>query len=240
MTAPDVARQWSLEGVEVPALAIELNDGLLPELAWRNELDGLTFRVREGYLKWNPRSTGVDLQREVAALGWLADRHPAPRVLAHGEDAAAQWMLTAPLAGDSAVSPRWTARPAQAVAAIAAGLRVIHALPIDNLSAALPGSSWATRQPVELGLRPAILHPAVLHGDACAPNTLIDDDGTWASHVDLGDLAVGDRWADLAVAAMSLEWNYGPGWDAPFYAAYGIDPDLDRIRYYRGLWDLES
>ena len=27
---------------------------------------------------------------------------------------------------------------------------------------------------------------------------------------DFGDLAVGDRWADLAVASLSLDWNFGP------------------------------
>ncbi len=44
----------------------------------------------------------------------------------------------------------------------------------------------------------------VCHGDACAPNTLIDDDGRCSGHVDLGDLGVADRWADLAVATLSL------------------------------------
>jgi aminoglycoside phosphotransferase len=53
----------------------------------------------------------------------------------------------------------------------------------------------------------------VCHGDACAPNTLLTVDGTCSGHVDLGVLGVADRWADLAVATWSAEWNYGPGWE---------------------------
>jgi kanamycin kinase len=80
----------------------------------------------------------------------------------------------------------------------------------------------------------------VVHGDACAPNTLISDAGEWTGNVDFGDLAVGDRWADLAVASMSLDWNFGEGHQDEFFDAYGIRPDVERIRYYRALWDAES
>jgi kanamycin kinase len=78
----------------------------------------------------------------------------------------------------------------------------------------------------------------VCHGDSCAPNTLLGPDGRWTGHVDLGALGVADRWADLAVATWSTEWNYGPGWTEPLLAAYGIAPDPARIAYFRLLWDL--
>ena len=63
----------------------------------------------------------------------------------------------------------------------------------------------------------------VCHGDACAPNTLIDDDGRCCGHVDLGDLGVADRWADLAVAMLSLSWNYAGAWEDELLDAYGVD-----------------
>jgi kanamycin kinase len=238
--APDTSRQWSLEGVEVPAIARELAHGAEPELAWRNELDGLTFRVRDGFLKWNPDGNEIDLAREIPRLRWLEGRHPAPRVLADGHDGRGRWMLTAPLDGDSAVAPRWVARPETAVVAIAEGLRRMHALPVDEFPAELRGAAWAEREPVGFGPRPPIDEPVVVHGDACAPNTLVGADGRWAGNVDMGDLGVGDRWADLAVATMSLDWNYTPALEALFYATYGIEPDEERIRYYRALWNLES
>lgn len=78
----------------------------------------------------------------------------------------------------------------------------------------------------------------VAHGDACAPNTIVDDAGRWVGHVDLGALGVDDRWADLAIVTWSLDWNYGPGWEPTFYEAYGIDPDPARVTAYRLLWVL--
>lgn len=59
-------------------------------------------------------------------------------------------------------------------------------------------------------------------------------------NVEFGDLGVGDRWADLAVASLSRDWNFGEGHEAEFLTAYGIERDEERIRYYRSLWRSES
>lgn len=59
-------------------------------------------------------------------------------------------------------------------------------------------------------------------------------------NVDFGDPAVGDRWADLAIASLSLDGNFGEGHQDEFFATYEIEPDLGRIRYYRALWHQES
>lgn len=240
MSGPDLDRQFSLDGVGIPDLAVRLNAGEPPELAWRNQLDGLTFRVRDGFLKWNPASTGVDLGRETARLEWLAGRLPVPRVLARGEEDGAQWLLTAAVPGESAVAPRWVSRPEDAVRAIAAGLRAVHALPVAELPEPLRSDSWFSRRPSALGPAPEPVDAVVVHGDACAPNTLIGADGRWSGTVDVGDLGVGDRWADLAVAAVSLRWNYGDGFEPLLLAEYGIEPDEERAAYYRELWGLES
>ena len=48
----------------------------------------------------------------------------------------------------------------------------------------------------------------VCHGDACAPNTLIADNGTCSGRTDLGAMGVADGWADLAIATWSTVWNY--------------------------------
>lgn len=45
------------------------------------------------------------------------------------------------------------------------------------------------------------------------------------------------RWADIAVAAMSTGWNYGPGWEEPLLAAYGIAADPERMAFHRELWN---
>jgi kanamycin kinase len=217
------------------------------------------------FLKWTPPASGVDLGREIERLAWAGEHIVVPRVLRQGADDEGTWFLTAGLPGTSAVDERWKRDPATAVRAIGAGLRALHdALPVarcpfdwsaedrvarTNVRAAagtIDRSKWHESHQhlsVERGLEliadiPPVDKLVVCHGDACAPNTLLDDTGAWCAHLDLGTLGVADRWADLAVATWSTEWNYGPGWTEPLLAAYGVEPDWDRIAYYRLLWDL--
>ncbi|MCK9796000.1 aminoglycoside 3'-phosphotransferase [Isoptericola sp. 4D.3] len=224
---------------------------------WRNELGGLTFRlaVRGGttpvgvadgdrYVKWVPAGTPeLDLDAEAERLEWAGRYTPVPRVLERGEDATGAWLLTAGIPGRSAVDPRWLARPEVAARAVGAGLRALHdALPVDDCP-----FSWSVPDRVArldpaarllVGDVPETDRLVVCHGDPCAPNTLLDDGGRWTAHVDLDALGVADRWADLAVASYSLEWNYGDGYEPAFFDAYGIEPDAERIAFYRRLWDL--
>lgn len=219
---------------------LDAADGDQVELVWRNDLGGLTFSAGDHFVKWNPRATSMDLGRERVRLEWIARRHPAPRVLSWGEDESAQWMVTAGLPGECAVGDTWRARRPEAIAAIATGLRAMHAVPIDDFPAMWVADSWVSRRPVSLGSAPDVDCAVLVHGDACAPNTLINDDGEWVGHVDFGDLCVGDPWADLAVASLSLDWNFGEGHQDELFDAYGVIRDDERIEYYRQLWHLES
>ncbi len=72
---------------------------------------------------------------------------------------------------------------------------------------------------------PPVDRLVVCHGDSCAPNTLLTGDVRWSGHVDLGELGLADRWADLAIATWSSEWNHGPGWERLLLDAYGVPPD---------------
>jgi len=229
---------------------------------------GLTFEVagtERLFIKWAPASSGIDLDAEAARLSWAGAFTIVPRVLGSGRDEAGAWLLTAPVPGETAVSDAWRERPAVAIKAIGKGLRAFHeALPVkmcpfswsaeDRIgdahrrarAGALDPSRWhpehralSVNQALQLVADvPPIDRLVVCHGDACAPNTLVAADGHWSSHVDLGALGTADRWADLAVATWSTEWNYGPGWEATLLTAYGIAPDAPRMRFYRLLWDL--
>jgi kanamycin kinase len=239
---PDFARMAELQAItpaEIPAVVHTLAAGTTIEPVYRNELGGMTFRVGTQFVKWNPRSTNIDLARERRRLDWLTGRHPVPRVLAYDEDADAQWLVTVALPGRPVGGYPPLTKPSDAIAAMVAGLHAIHAIAIDDAPAWLH-DSWVTRQPPSLGARPPIEDRVLVHGDPCPPNTLIDEHGTWIGNVDFGDLAIGDRWADLAVASMSLDWNFGEGHQAEFFDTYGIARDEERIRYYRELWHLES
>jgi kanamycin kinase len=235
---------------------------------WSNELGGTTFEVGTGadrwFIKWAPVGT-IDLDRERARLVWAGGFAAIPVVLGHGRDAGGSWLITRALPGTNAIDPRWVASPAVTVAAIGAGLRALHdALPVtacpfswsidDRLADVRRRAALGAIQPARwhadhrhldlpralaaLDEPPPVERLVVCHGDTCAPNTLIDDAGRFAGHVDLGALGVADRWADLAIATWSTRWNYGPGWERALLDAYGIAPDDVRTRYYRLLWDL--
>lgn len=217
------------------------------------------------YAKWVAAGTPeIDLAREAERLVWAHRWTTVPRVIEHGADADGAWLLTAAVPGRSAVDHRWIADPPTAAAAIGEGLRRLHdALPVDQCpfdwsisrrrrrvderiaDGGGPADWFPEHQHLALAEAqaridqpPAIDRLVVCHGDACAPNTLLHDDGTFAAHVDVGSLGVADRWADLAVAAWSTEWNYGRGYDDIVYDAYGIARDPARTAYYRLLWDM--
>lgn len=243
MAEPDfssLGAQHTLGDDPIPEIVVELADDRRIDLVWRNDFGGLTFRIDDQFVKWNPRRTGADLARERVRLEWISGRHPAPRVIASGCDDEAQWLVTEGVPGECAVGDNWRARRSEAIRAIATGLRALHAIPIDDFPSGWLAEVWVGRTPESIGPRPTVDDFVLVHGDACAPNTLISSEGEWTGNVDFGDLATGDRWADLAIASLSLDWNFGEGHQDELFDAYGIAPDEERIRYYRALWHLES
>lgn len=232
----------------VPDEVRDLVRGRPAQAVWLNQLGGLTFRISDPagaeYLKWAPAHPEIDLGVEAAKLAWAGQWLTVPEVLSVGHSATgAAWLHTRGILADSAVSPRWVADPVTAARAIGTGLRQMHdTLPVRDcpwgwdLAERLP----MIKQESDRGLRdeaPPEDRLVVCHGDACAPNTLLAGDGAFAGHVDLGHLGVGDRWADLAVATYSLGWNYPGNHEHVLLEAYGIDPDPERISFYRRLWD---
>jgi aminoglycoside phosphotransferase len=239
-------------GTVVPeaVLRAAAGDGIHP--VWLNELGGLTYRLGDGparrFVKWMPAggdsATGGDLAAEAERLSWAARYVTVPPVLDSGSDEGGSWLVTAGIPGEYAVSERWKQDPATAVRAIGEGLRALHdALPVADCpfswsnAERLAGTCSRDRARELLAEAPPIDELVVCHGDSCAPNTLIGDDGRWSGHVDLGRLGVADRWADLAVATRSTIWNFGPGWEKPLLDAYGVDEDPERTAYYRLLED---
>lgn len=229
--------------VPVPAVVRRLAAGAPLRPVWHNGAGGLTYAVPGRHLKWSP----VDLSPEIVRLRWAAALTPVPTVLDHGADDDGFWLVTATLPGRSAIE----CDPLVGATALGEGLRALHELTrcpftwdtADRLAGARPPRDL----PADLGVTdveaeriladPPAPDPVVCHGDACAPNTLVHG-GRWSAHVDLGDLGVGDRWADLAVATWSTVWNYGPGYERRVLDAYGIAPDPDRTLFHRLLWHL--
>ena len=256
--------------VSIPDAVEGLIRGRPYQVVWLNALGGLTIQIEDPpnseYLKWLPVASGSSIAQEIERVRWASRYTPVPHVLSHGSDEEGSWMVTAAIEADNAVSQRWKLNPQRASAAAGAGLRAFHdALPPESCpyewsagrrlgeiercvaEGYLEHHEWSEHFS-DLTLRTAMDELreipdedlVVCHGDACAPNTLIDQRGEWAAHVDLGNLGLGDRWADLAVLSWSTVWNYGEGWESNIYATYGIEPNLEKIRYYRLLWELEE
>lgn len=220
------------EPVTVPDVVYRIADGREVSAVWVNELGGVTFSVGAGadFVKVYPDQHAHLLAAEAPRLRWARQFATVPDVVGSGPG----WLHTRGLAGRSAVDPRWADEPRTAARAIGAGLRRLHdALPVADCPFGRP--TWVPSD------APAADRLVVCHGDACSPNTLMTDDGAFAAHVDLGDLGVADRWADLAIATMSLDWNFpthGPdGFQAVLLDAYGVAADEERIAYYRRAWD---
>ena len=218
----------------VPAVVAEIAGNRPVTAVWVNELGGVTFAIGSEppaeYVKVYPDAAAHLLADEVPRLRWARRYTAVPTVIGSGPG----WLHTAALPGRSAVDPRWVARPEVAARAIGAGLRMLHdALPVADCPFGPP--SWVGEGAPSDRL-------VVCHGDPCAPNTLMADDGSCSGHVDLGDLGVADRWADLAIATLSLAWNYpgreeDDGWEDVLLDAYGVAPDRDRIAHYRARWN---
>jgi kanamycin kinase len=244
---------------EVPAAVTRLAAGRPLTPVWRNSVGGLTYRIdHEYFVKFAPRSTTLPLRDEAERLRWVARYVTVPEVVTTGSDETGVWLQTKALNGWSAVDSRWRDDIATAVTAIAEGLRVLHhRVPVEDCP-----FDWGVEHRLKLSPRdlsdahpdyrdlpideawaravdpPPIDRLVVCHGDACAPNTLIGADGRYLAHVDMATMGVADRWADLAIGSWSLHWNFGPDWEDLFFEVYGIEPDPERIAYYRLLWEL--
>lgn len=232
--------------LSIPDKVLELSHAEALEPVWRNELGGLTFRARgmDGarYIKWQPtrglsatKLADVNLLVESEKLRWAGAYVPVPQIIESGSTDRYMWLVTQAINGVGAIDSQWKQDPETAVRAIATGLRCFHdALPLS--SCPFQGSWFGGILPDDA---PAQEDLVVCHGDPCVPNTLIDEHGNFAGHVDLSRLGVADRWSDLAIATYSISWavNFDHNYDALFFETYGIEPDDSRIRFYRELWD---
>lgn len=234
--------------ITVPARVRDLAGGAALEPVWVNGIGGLTFRTDDGrFIKWGPLDPEANMRDEAGRMRWASRWITVPQVLEQGQDATHEWLVTVAIDATSAVHPRWHDEPERAVRAAGEGLRMLHdALPVAECpwdwsvpSRIALAEDCGERVPTDVLDAPEIDRLVVCHGDACMPNTLLSADGRVAGFVDLAALGTADRWADIAVASMSTLWNYGEGWADTLIEAYGIDPDHERLEYYRRLWNLE-
>jgi len=243
-----------------PSLAWRIVPGVA---TWRlTHRDG---RVR--FAKVTAGSVFPSLADEAERMQWAAAHLPVPRVVSLERPAGTTILVTEGLAGRDGTDPLWRRDLPGLVQAFGRGLRQFHDAVEARRCPYRFGLDEAlahVRRRVAAGdVHPGGFHPehahftpetalarleatlpqsedsVVCHGDYCPPNVLLTD-GRVTGYVDLGELGVADRWWDVAIGGWSTGWNFGSEFEPGFYAAYGIEPDLERIASYRLLYDLVS
>ncbi len=247
-----------------PGWTAELAYRLVPTLTtWR--LSGPDGAQR--FAKVDTAGGYPTLDGEAERMIWASAYLPVPRVVQVEHVGGISVLITDALRGRDATDPIWRADLPALVHAMGRGLRRFHeavgeewcpfrfeverALAHVARRIHLDQVDPAGFHDIHAGLtpagalarlesnRPGDEDLVVCHGDYCAPNVLLDR-GRVCGYVDLGELGAADRWWDVAVGAWSAGWNFGPELEPCFYEGYGIDPDPERIAFFRLLYDLVS
>lgn len=91
--------------------------------------------------------------------------------------------------------------------------------------------------------------PVLSHGDYCLPNIFGSGEQV-SGYIDLGKTGISDKWCDIAICYRSLLHNYSgkyanidktgyPDFDEMLlFSELGIEPNWEKIRYYRLLDEL--
>jgi aminoglycoside phosphotransferase len=221
------------------------------------------FRVADhaagpAWLKVGACAAAAEVDDEAARLHWLGGRLSVPRVLLHEHEAGAAYLLLADAPGVPGHRAREAGGVETVVAAFAAALRAIHAIPVSEspftglLEAQLAqvegmvqaGSIDAAGFLKTAGGTPAevlrylqrhsrhLREPAFVHGDYCLPNTVLQG-GRVTGLLDWGQAGVCDRNRDFMAAEGSIRRNLGAECIPLFYRHYGIrHPDTESVRYF--------
>lgn len=219
------------------------------------------------YLKIAAPPTDAEAREEAERLLWLRGKLPVPDMLAVHSDATATWLLLGEVPGVMSCDARFAGDAPTTARRLAEGLRLIHSLDITNcpFDRRLDRTLYLARARCQAGLvdesdfdderqgrsaasllaeleatRPATEDLVFTHGDYCLPNVFLDPMAARLSgFIDWGRAGVADRYQDLALAARSLRYNFGPGWEPYLFDAYGLTTvDEAKIAYYQLLDEM--
>lgn len=236
---------------------------------WQQNFIGLStaqiFHLKKAggeslYLKTAPRFDS-ELEREKQRLEWLAGKLPVPEVRLFVQDDARDYLLISEIEGAGAYEDLWKENVPRAIELLAAGVKLIHGLPIAHcpFDDTLEVKIERARRRIELGLvdetdfdderlgrtaedlfrelivtKPASEDLVFTHGDCCLPNVVFKD---WqiGGFIDWGRAGVADRYQDIALLARSVWYNFGAEWTPYLFECLEIEPDWEKIDFYKLL-----
>jgi len=212
------------------------------------------------YLKTAHR-VDSELAEEKQRLEWLTRKLSVPEVRLFVQTDERDYLLISEIEGAGAHEDLWKEDVRRAIELLAKGVRMIHSLPVTDcpFDEALEAKIEQARRRMELGLvdesdfdderqgrtaedlfreliatKPASEDLVFTHGDYCLPNVLFKD---WqiSGFVDWGRAGVADRYQDIALLARSVCYNFGEKWTPFVFEALEIEPDWERIDFYKLL-----
>lgn len=238
-----------------------VSNGLSGTLVFRSvRSDGSACFLKIADAAWQRE----ELLAEKERLEWLQGRLPVPRVYAFSADEKRSFLLLSEIRGLESCDTSFERDVPTIVRLLAEGLRLIHGVEIANcpFDRRLDYAIALAKRRVEAGLvdeadfdeqrremranelfetliksRPAVEDVVFTHGDYCLPNILIEPSSLRiAGFIDWGRAGIADRYQDLALAARSLAYNFGPGWEPLLWEVYGLQTvDVEKIEFYKLL-----
>lgn len=222
---------------------------------------------QSSYLKVAKHPFEQELLAEKERLEWLHERLPVPSVVAYATDNQHTYLLISEIQGLMAYDEHFAQDVPTVVRLLAQGLWMLHELNITDcpFDQSLSHKITLAQERVHAGLvneadfdekhegmhtdellnrllecQPKTENIVFTHGDYCLPNILIDPFSMQLSgFIDLGRAGIADRYHDLALAARSLAYNFGPGWEPFLWEAYGLkNVDVAKIQFYQLLDEL--
>ena len=255
-------------GIGVPVIVPDSLQPFVKDRTWTRITIGEsladTFRLDKAgqsalFLKVSPKSHWMELLQEKKRLDWLQGRLPVPQAIAYEASEQSEYLLLTALQGRDAASLTGDEPDENIVGLLAAGLRMVHEVPVDEcpFNMMLDREIEKARYNVVNGLvdevdfddirmgrtaaevfgdllrkRPTEEDLVFTHGDYCLPNVMIGGEEV-AGFVDWGRAGVADRYKDISLVVRSLKLNTGEDLSTRFFEAYGItDPDAEKVEYY--------
>lgn len=169
------------------------------------------------------------LEREYAMTRFLNRHGLAPAAILYRPEPGREYLLLEAACGDDAAEACHLEQPGRLAAVFGESLRRLHAVPAEGCPYPDLSAEWSRE--AEAGNGPALRFPAsgdtaneaVIHGDACLPNLILDR-FAFSAFIDAGSGGVGDRHYDLYWGLWSLAYNLKTGdGGRRFLDAYGRD-----------------
>ena len=208
---------------------------------------------KPAYLKIAPKGQlkkAADMQSYFASKDLSAD-------MCLYESLDRDYLIVSAIAGEDGVSDKHVAQPARLAEQFGLSLKRLHATSLadcpeqnrmaawldmvpdadfrqdhlDELSHIIGKVDAASARAEILANRDIIKTDALIHGDYCLPNIILDN-WRFSGFIDIADAGVGDRHYDIAWGLWTIAWNLKLSKYADvFLDAYGRDQiDMDRLR----------